>query len=136
MRTGETPQVPEAKPEPANVRRLDEAYSFHYDFPENDDGTEYAVDWNYYFAKKWNRSDREYGLGHQWYRHELDERAYTALLEHFGLSAWPDEFPLDKIQSLSPRELATARRQKEQALGLPRIEINSDRAGPAEEHKD
>ena len=79
------------------------------------------------------------GPGTAWYPTEgLDEKAYRALLRHFGLEDYAEEFPLEKVITMSPAVLAADRREKERLHGLERKEMISDTIGshyPAEEYK-
>jgi len=64
------------------------------------------------------------------------DEAYQALLGHFGLEQWKEEFPPEKIINISPAKLAAARREKERLCGLERRKMMSGTLGdyrPAEE---
>jgi hypothetical protein len=112
---------------------MSETYSILYSDSEGDIFyTEHAVDWNWLVKGRWACSEKELGSG--WYlAGELDSGAYQALLEHFGLNA--TEFPLEKVISMSPAELAAHRREKEKKYGLGRKEMVNQKLGdhqPAE----
>lgn len=111
-------------------------YSVRYpsnDFPYGD----CAVDWDWHFRDSWARSERQ-GMGSPWVPREgLDEKTYKELLKHFGLERWADEFPPDRIISISPRKLAQERREKELKHNLRKMEMTSDTIGyhaRAEDH--
>ena len=77
-------------------------FSLAYQSPYRDDD-DYAADWGH-IKGRWTYSSREYGLGQRWeFCNNLDEHAYKALLETFGLKK--EDFPLEKIVVMSPREL-------------------------------
>jgi len=68
-----------------------------------------------------------------------DECACRALLKHFGLEDWTDEFPPEKIKTMSPAELTAHRREKERLYGLKQKEMLNSTLGdgynqPAEEY--
>ncbi|MEM7819390.1 MAG: hypothetical protein QXD48_01010 [Candidatus Aenigmatarchaeota archaeon] len=109
---------------------------FHNGWEEGDNiFTEYAVDWNYAVPGQWSRSQKDY-LGTRWYIIEgLDYKAYQALLKHFGLEDYADEFPVERIITMSLKRLVEERRKKEKLYGLNRKEVFSDTLGdhsPAE----
>lgn len=85
-----------------------------------DPQTERAVDWDYKYPKQWARSVRATSCsGVGWdVLHGLDERAYLAILEHFGLLYWADEFTPERIFHKSPAWLVRERRKKEAEEGL------------------
>ncbi len=104
-------------------------FSILYTPEEKDSYTEYAVDWNWNVKGEWARSYKE-GLGGRWITiRGLDEDAYEALLERFGLEDYGNELPLERIIKLSPHELGRIRRQKEKEHGLEYKEIASDTLG-------
>lgn len=113
---------------------MSETYSILYSAEGDIFFTEHAIDWCWLIPRRWTTSDKEVGSG--WYPKEgLDNTAYLALLKHFGLEDYTDEFPLEKVISMSPAELAACRREKELILGLGFKEIFSHRMGdhrPAE----
>lgn len=110
------------------------AYSVVYISNESghDAYAQFAVDWSWNVRDRWARSVKE-GLGDAWETCPglpgLDEEAYRALLEHFGLKDWSDEFPVERIISMNPRQLAAARRKKESKYHLERKEMVSDTLG-------
>jgi len=111
-------------------------YSVHY--RKDEGGTIIrAADWGWLEIEKWNRSVQWSPVG-QWEREiGLDEEAYRGLLNHFGLTNWWQEFPMERINKMSPQELAKARREKERQYSLPRQLIISDTLGfriPAEDY--
>ncbi len=117
-------------------------YSIRYNDREKGDDAyaQYAIDWSWKFQERWARSSTD-GLGTRWYPQEgIDEKAYRALLQHFGLEDWADEFPPEKIITMSPAKLAADRREKERLHGLKRQEMLNSTLGdgynqPAEEYK-
>jgi hypothetical protein len=105
------------------------AYSILYRDPEQGDYTQCAIDWSWHFKNQWARSEKN-GPGSQWIpRPGLDEKAYQALLKHFGLENFANEFPIEKIIKMSPAKLAAARRKKEKQCGLQKKTIISDTIG-------
>jgi len=113
-------------------------YSVDY-FPPEEDllYLENAVDWDYHVRGQWSISGRDRS-GCAWQCEKgLDTHAYKALLAHFGLEQWAEEFPPERIISMSPRELAEERRRKEETGALPKKEMASDTLGynvRAEDH--
>ena len=102
-------------------------YSVIYQREEQDDYVTHAVDWNWNVKNEWVRSEKE---GTQWYTLQgLDEPAYDALLEHFGLENCKDELPLEKITKISWKKLGEMRRKLEKERELPRKEIKSHTLG-------
>ena len=100
-----------------------DTYSISYD-------VECAVDWDWRIKGKWARSDKDGPGGVRWYTtEELDDKAYQALLKHFWLEDYADEFPMEKIISMSPEELAEARREKEKLHELEPKKMVSDTIG-------
>ena len=103
-------------------------YSIRYpsvDFPYGD----CAVDWDWHFKNQWARSGRQ-GSGSAWISEEgLDEKAYKEVLKHFWLEQWAEEYPTDRIISMSPRGLAQERRKKELEHGLEKLQMTSDTLG-------
>jgi len=90
---------------------------------------QFAVDWEWGDADRWSRSEKE-GSGTAWMCVSgLDEEAYRALLAHFGLTEWQNEFPMSRIITMSPAELAHERRKKEKVHCLQSKEIRSDTLG-------
>jgi hypothetical protein len=111
-------------------------YSVRY---SDSEGRLYAADWNYWGYKlQWSRSQRS-SLG--WYPlgPRLDEKAYAALIQHFGLEEFTENLVADDICQMSPRLLANLRRRLESRRDLPRLEIKSQTLGyngEAELHED
>jgi hypothetical protein len=106
-------------------------YSICYDgWEEGDDSySAYAIDWNWRVYGEWARSDMG-GPGTPWLTTQgLDDKAYKALLEHFGLQDYSEEFPKEKIITMSPAKLAAARREKEKLHGLEKIKMANDTIG-------
>lgn len=94
---------------------------------ETDDYTEYAVDWNWNIKGEWARSIKE---GSRWDTIQgLDDKAYKAILNHFGLQSLEESLPLEKIITVSWEDLGRMRRDLEKKYGLPRQEIKSDTLG-------
>ncbi len=88
----------------------------------------YAVDWNWRGGRTWNRSHRE---GVTWtFLEGLDEDAYRAILERFGLSEFRDELPMEKLRRMSPKKLIKYRKSKRKEIpDLPEITVRSDTIG-------
>lgn len=104
-------------------------FSIRYNREEDNGYTEYAVDWNWNIRGQWAMSDKE-GLGSRWYTTSgLDEKAYEAILQHFGLENYKSELPLEKIIMMSPNELGKIRREKEKLCRLTYKGIISDTIG-------
>lgn len=102
---------------------MSETYSILY----YEEGVQCAVDWDWRIKGKWARSDKD---GSKWYTTKgLDDKAYRALLEHFGLENYADEFPMKKIISISETKLAAARREKEKLHRLKRKKMVSATIG-------
>jgi hypothetical protein len=81
-------------------------FSIPYDGREEGDDAyaQYSVDWNWKIRGEWARSDQQ-GPGTAWWAYKgLDERAYSALLDAFGLTK--DQAPLEKIITMSPKQLS------------------------------
>ncbi len=114
------------------------AYSILYDgWEEGDDAyAQYAVDWSFEIPGQWSRSDKG-GPGTRWYcREGLDNKGYRVSLKHFGLEDYADEFPIERITTMSPKNLVIERRKREELHSLERKEMLSDTLGdhsPAEE---
>jgi len=118
-------------------------YSIRYERADTHDTC--ALDWDWEKKGQWAASVQE---GVRWYlchddsdeeiRKKSDEEMRTALLKHFGLTEWADEFPFEEIKYKSPSQLAAARRQKEEKFNLKaRVEMESDTVGhhvKAEDH--
>lgn len=106
--------------------------TFSIRYYNSSDGPQYgesAIDWNWMIKNAWARSQRD-GLGNRWQPEEgLDEKAYEALLRHFGLEQQETELPLERVITMSPSTLADRRRQMEQKLGLPKKVIANDTLG-------
>jgi len=96
----------------------------------------YAADWNWLKHNRWAYSVRQAGLGNARVNQgNLNEAAYRALLQHFGLQAWRQEFTLLRVMGMSPAKLAEARRRKERLYGLKPLNMVSQTMGdrrPAE----
>ena len=110
---------------------MSETYSILYDGGEKGDSTfvQCAVDWDWRIPDQWARSDKD-GSGGAWYTTEgLDDKAHRALLKHFGLEDYTDEFPMEEVIFMSPTELAAARREKEKSYVLKRKIMISDTIG-------
>ncbi len=95
---------------------MDEGLAFSIRYVVEGDDDYFAVDWSWEEEGKWSVSCKEYGLGHRWEKWgTLDKnqssyiykKAYQALLKEFGLEEIKDDFPLEKIVSMSPSELAS-----------------------------
>ena len=107
------------------------AYSILYISQKSghDAWAEFAVDWDWKVPNKWARSIKE-GPCNGWETYPgLDEEAYRALLSHFGLEGWADEFPVEMVISMNPLQLAAVRRKKEYKYHLKRKEMISDTLG-------
>ena len=90
---------------------------------------EFAVDWDWKEPNEWARSVKETPWS-EWESYSgLDEEAYRALLSHFGLENWADEFPVEMVISMNPLQLAAVRRKKEYKHHLKRKEMVSDTLG-------
>ena len=90
---------------------------------------QFAADWDWNVKGEWARSEKD-GPGTAWITYTgLDEKAYQAILRHFDLEKWAEEFPIDRLIFMSPKELAVARRKKESECGLERKEMRSDTLG-------
>jgi len=106
-------------------------YSILYRDPANNGSILCAVDWSWQIPGKWTRSEKD---GVQWWckwrsAGQLNNRAYRAILKHFGLKKFSAEFPMKKIIKMSPAKLAAARRRKERQLGLKERLMRSDTIG-------
>lgn len=113
------------------------AFSVKYFNPDYPDET-WSVDWDWEFPRTWGRSWRTQYTLHWHPEPGLDEHARKAILEKFGLLEWEEEFPLERLQTMSPAELVKIRREKEKKHNLPYLEVLSDTMGdrrPAEEFK-
>jgi hypothetical protein len=111
-------------------------YSVRYRVSDECD-VDNAIDWNWHVKGEWSRSQRDGGSNPWLPEQGFDAEAYQALLEHFGLEQWTDEFPQERLLVTSPSELAQARRKKEDEHKLPRKTMMSDTAGyhaEAEDH--
>lgn len=81
-------------------------FSILYDGREEGDDAyaQYAIDWNWQILGQWARSERQ-GIAVKWETFSgLDEKAYQALLNTFGLNK--EQAPLEKIIAMSPKDLA------------------------------
>jgi len=98
---------------------------------------QFAADWDWNVKGEWARSEKD-GPGGKWVTSTgLDEKARQAILRHFGLEEWGEEFPIGDLIFRSPKELAATRRRKESECGLLKKEMRSDTLGyhvPAEMH--
>lgn len=100
---------------------------------ETDGYTEYAVDWNWNIKGEWARSIKE-GPGSQRVTIQgLDDRAYEAILDRFGLQDLREHLYLEKIITMSWEDLGRLRRNLEGKYWLPYKEIKSDTIG---DHKE
>ncbi len=109
------------------IRRIKVVLTFSILY-DNGSGFDAAVDWNRE-KQQWDRSER-LGLGGSWETYPgLDEQAYRALMERFGLSWWVEEFPMERIAFMSPKALDAERRKKEKDYSLPTQRIISDTMG-------
>jgi len=125
---------------------MSETYKETYSISYDGDAYQCAADWNWRrilgktlekTPDQWARSDKD-GPGNRWYTTEgLDNNAYQALLKHFWLEDYADEFPIEKVIFMSPAELAAARRKKEELYMLERkVMVNTiGEHRPAEEYK-
>lgn len=102
-------------------------YSIYY--LHEGEGSQFALDWDFGRRGEWSATEKEYGSARWCNHHETDKKMREVLLAHFGLTDWKDEYPIGKIKSMSPRELASERRQKEKKLGLSRNNMQSDTVG-------
>lgn len=98
-----------------------------------------ALDWNWREPDVWAASCLEYAASSWYLIKESPEKIRSALLAHFFLTDWEDEFPLERIVQMSPRQLAAERRKKEAAepTHLLPVEMKSDTLGyhvNAEDH--
>jgi|SRR3989338_1516255 len=108
-------------------------YSFYYN---RDEAGVFALDWNWMNGKgQWAASMKE---TNRWDSYpETEENMRQALLNHFGLSDWTEQFSWMRIKTMSPRDLAAHRRTEERLHGLQFLEIKSDTVGykvPADTH--
>ena len=103
-------------------------FSILYTPKEGDLYSQYAADWNWSGDSTWNRSYRE---GMTWsFLEGLDEDAYMAILDRFGLSKFRNELPIEKVRRMSPVELIKYRKSKRKEIpGLPEITVRSDTLG-------
>ena len=98
-----------------------------------------ALDWCWLKKGRWALSCQEDRL---WSLEREDpEVIRSVLLEHFWLGDWKDEFPFERIVTMSPRALAMERRKKEarEPRFLLPVEMKSETAGymvNAEDHPD
>lgn len=120
-------------------------YSIHYCI--GDESDPHALDWGWVqhhgSLKHWTASRRCSSIQWEVIQWEVFEEdllmMHEVLLKHFGLTDWEDEFPPEKIVLLSPRQLAFARRAKEDEFDLEHHRIKSDTVGyhvHAEDHPD
>jgi hypothetical protein len=99
-------------------------------------GSARAIDWNWgEHANAWSLSEMD---GQQWVSGRLlTESELPELLSHFALDTWADEFPLERVITRPPRDLAVLRRAKEYEFDLSVHMARSDTLGhhiPALEH--
>lgn len=89
-------------------------YVIFYDVPGYEDS--WSVDWKSEEGF-WKRYYKEIYRNEWEPQKSLDDYAYNAILERFGLSA--QEFPLEKIITMSPKELTKigTRNPKSYTLG-------------------
>lgn len=107
------------------------SFGIEYKHPEHPDNI-CAVDWNHWERGRWVRSFKD-SFGTVWYRddeggEELNQLAYEAILEKFGLYDFKGALPPETIQFMSPADLVRYRRDKR----LPSIKICSDTSGDCE----
>jgi len=109
------------------MEKTEGTYSIIYTFPQS--ATTEAADWSWLWPEEWTHSTKEH-CDVQWFANrQFNDRDYQAVLQHFGLEKWPEEFPKEKVRKMSPAKLAAARRCKEKQLGLPKKEMISDTLG-------
>lgn len=110
---------------------------FSVNFCIEDDDATHSLDWSWKINGEWTLSSKEY-FGTRWdfdgrlftgSPHEISACAHHALLAHFGLEKWTDQFPIEKICKMSPEELLTARREKEKQYNLERMEVYNNTIG-------
>lgn len=79
-----------------------------------------AIDWNLWSERRWERSWTDTAsTGIHWYRDgDLNEEGREVVLKRFGLLDWQDEYPLKKLQFMSPAALVRERRKKEKDHNL------------------
>lgn len=100
-----------------------------------------ALDWGWREKGIWTASYCE-GLTVNWAPFDEErERIRRALLKHFWLENWEDEFSYERIVKMSPRELAKERRSREaeDPKHLLKVVMISDTLGyhiEAEDHPD
>lgn len=109
------------------------AFSVQYKDPRYQE-IDFAADWDFWkYYKQWSRSWKWINRATLWTpQHGLDTRAYDAILTHFGLDEWKDEFPIWRVFRMSPAALLHARRDKEARLNLPRHEAKNCTLGGEE----
>jgi len=111
--------------------------SFSVEYPAVEEDKIAAADWNLWVRGRWIRSWKgKYSI--YWHQEDdggvLDQPAYEAILQRFGLESYKAELPLGKVQLMSPSALLAYRRAK----GLPVQIVLSDTPGDhrsAEEYK-
>ena len=84
-------------------------------------------DWPEGHENEWTVSEKE-GVRNE-YVGKLNREAYEVLMDRFGLSSDVDSLPIDVVRTMSPQELAQARRTMENVEGLERLTIRSDTMG-------
>lgn len=95
-------------------------------FSDKNGGASHAIAWSSAKRREWHFLTR---FGAQWMRCTFGAKynlAHKALLEHFGLDEWGGEYPFSKVFTMSPRQLALLRRQKEEQHNLPHLTMASD----------
>lgn len=102
-------------------------------YPDED----YAADYGWELERGWGISHSPKDKIH-WEKEKkgLDGLAHTAILKHFGLfDRWGKEYPIKRVEEMSPAQLARERRKKEEMYGLPPLSITTDnRHFSAEDH--
>ena len=103
-------------------------YSIYYTPPVGADGyVTYALDFDFFKRGQWAPSQKD---SERWFpSSERPETIHDVLLNHFGLKKWKEEFPLQRILTMSPCSLAVARRKKERELNLQQKKMVSDTVG-------
>lgn len=95
----------------------------------------FAVDWDWRFKRQWAQSVQE-GLGTRWETEKgLDKEAYLALIQHFGLERWKEEFPVEKVITMSPDDLFKVKGRIESSPA-DKITINFGRSAYVRARKD
>lgn len=108
------------------MRQFRPMFSVKYENPRFPD-EDWAVDWNWELEKGWGISRSSKKKMH-WEKEKkgLDGLAHTAVLKKFGLFDWGKEYPIKKVEVMSPAALTKERRKKEEHYSLPRLNITAD----------